>query len=91
MLAPGPNYITRLLVSDALFKITEITLRSDDYLLPKLPKPQIIAVVQGALTVNTDADPVRLNPGEFCLIPAELRTAKLTALTPVTVLHVDVA
>jgi len=91
VLAPGPNYSTRLLVNDALFKITEISIRQDDYLLSKLPKPQIIAVIAGGLTVSAGGHTLKLRPGQFCLIPAELRTTKLTAITPVTVLHVDVA
>ncbi|MFM2293948.1 MAG: hypothetical protein RLZZ350_361 [Verrucomicrobiota bacterium] len=87
----GPNYQTRLLVNDPLFKVTELTLKHSDYLLPKLPKPQILAVVQGTLNVETAHHSVELRSGQFCLIPAELRTAKLNSVAPVTLLHIAVA
>jgi mannose-6-phosphate isomerase len=87
----GPNYQTRLLVNDPLFKVTEIVLERGDFLLPKLPKPQILAVVSGTLQIESAQTKLELRAGQFCLIPAELRTAKLNSRAPATLLHVDVA
>lgn len=88
---PGPNHVTRLLVNDPLFKINEITLRQNDYNLPRLTRPQIIAVVQSNLTVKSAGGTLELVPGQFCIIPASLRTATLSAKTPATFLHVNPA
>jgi mannose-6-phosphate isomerase len=90
-LAHGPNYTTRLLVNDPLFKVNEITLRQKDYTLPRLPRPQIIGLVQGALTVKAGEHSVNLRAGQFCLVPAVLRTATLATAAPATFLHVDPA
>jgi mannose-6-phosphate isomerase len=41
---------------------------------------QIIGVVEGRLRVEHDTDPAVLDPGQFCLIPAAMKIAKITAL-----------
>ena len=87
----GPNYTTRLLVNDPLFKVSELVLTHGARLLPELLKPQIIAVVTGSLRVETPQASVELCAGQFCLLPAELRTAKLNSASPTTLLHVEVA
>ena len=88
---PGPNHITRLLVSDPLFKVNEITLRQNDYTLPRLPRPQIIGLVQGELAIKAGENSLNLRAGEFCLIPAALRTATLSTAAPATFLHINPA
>ena len=90
-LTTGPNYTTRLLVNDPLFKVSELTMTQGARLLPELPKPQILTVVSGALCVETPHTSVDLHAGQFCLLPAELRTAKLNSSAPTTLLHVEVA
>ena len=85
---PGPNHTTRLLAKDPLFTVNEITLRAQEYHLPRLPRAQIIAVIQGGLTLQAGEISLDLQPGQFCLVPAALRTATLTALTPATFLHI---
>jgi mannose-6-phosphate isomerase len=75
----GPNYTTRLLINDPLFKTNEIILRARDYILPRIPRPQIIGLISGQVTVSDGQNSVELTPGRFCLIPASVRTAKISA------------
>ena len=89
-LASGPNFNTRQLVNDPLFKVNEVTLRKDDFQLPKLPKPQIIGVAEGSVNVTGGGHAIPLQPGQFCLIPACLRTAMVSAATPATFLLINV-
>jgi mannose-6-phosphate isomerase len=81
-LAHGPNYTSRSLVNDPLFKASEITLRARDYVLPRIPRPQIIGLISGLVNVVDGPNSVALAPGQFCLIPASLRTAKVSANWP---------
>lgn len=41
---------------------------------------QIIGVVEGRLRVEHETDPVVLDPGQFCLVPAAMKCARITAL-----------
>ena len=84
----GANHTARALVNDPLFAVTEISLRANDYALPELSRPQIIAVVQGDLTIRAAGHTEALRPGQFCLLPAELRTATLTGGAPVKFLQI---
>lgn len=88
-LVHGPNFATRALVNDPLFKVGEVTLRSGEYQLPRLPKPQIIGLLEGSVTVTGGEQSVELQPGQFCLVPACLRTARITARPPSTFLMVN--
>jgi mannose-6-phosphate isomerase len=81
-LAHGPNYSTRALVNDPLFKVHEVTLRSRDFMLPRMPKPQIIGLLEGQIAVHAGEDTVELRSGQFCLVPASLLTAKVSAAAP---------
>lgn len=85
----GPNYSTRSLVNDPLFKVSEIVLRSGDYSLPRQPKPQIIGLLEGEITVTGGGHSVSLRPGQFCLVPACLFTAKVSAAAPAGFLLVN--
>lgn len=88
--AQGPTYSTRALVSDVLFKVYEINLRAYDYCLPKMPKPQIIGMVEGRAAITSgEHPPVELRAGQFCLIPACCRTAKVSTEKGCTFLLVD--
>jgi mannose-6-phosphate isomerase len=87
-LAHGPNYTTRTLVNDPLFKVSEVILRSGEYQLPRLPKPQIIGLISGHANVG-GSQPVELRPGQFCLVPACLLTAKISARQPTTLLLIN--
>jgi mannose-6-phosphate isomerase len=84
----GANRTARTLVNDPLFAVTEITLRANDYVLPELTRPQILAAVRGSLNIQAGSHSVVLQPGQFCLLPAELRTATLTGAAPATFLHI---
>ena len=88
--ASGANHTTRTLVDDPLFKVSEISLRRGDYQLPQQLRPQIIGVVKGDLTVKAGDNSLNLRAGEFCLIPAVLRTARLSAAAA-TFLQVEAA
>ena len=88
-LVPGPNYTTRLLVNDPLFNVNEVALRKQDFLLPKLTKPQIIGVTEGSVSVVAGGQPVTLRAGQFCLIPASLRTATVSSANPAMFLLVN--
>lgn len=89
-LAHGPNYASRNLVNDPLFKVSEISLRSQDYQLPRQPKPQIIGLLDGEVTVDGGPESIVLKPGQFCLVPAIARTAKISTRHPSTFLLVNV-
>ena len=87
--AQGPNYAARSLVNDPLFKVNEVTLRAGNHTLPHLPKPQIIGVLTGNVTVAGGENPLALRAGQFCLVPACLRTANISATAPATFLLVN--
>jgi mannose-6-phosphate isomerase len=82
----GPNFTTRALVNDPLFRVNEVVLSAGDYHLPRVPKPQIIGVVAGEIVVRGGMAAVPLRAGQFCLVPACLRTACIQATTPATFL-----
>jgi mannose-6-phosphate isomerase len=88
-MAHAPNFTTRTLVNDPLFKVNEVTLRSHDFQLPRMTKPQIIGLASGSVTVNAGGETVALKPGGFCLIPAALLTAKISATEPSTFLFAN--
>lgn len=88
-LVHGPNYATRALINTHLFKVGEVTLRSGDYHLPRQPKPQIIGLLEGGVSVTGGEHTVELRPGQFCLLPACLRTARITARLSSTFLLVN--
>jgi mannose-6-phosphate isomerase len=89
--AGGTNFNPRLLVDDPLFRVTEVVGAHGELVLPELAKPQILAVVSGTLRVESAAAPLELRAGQFCLLPAALRTAKLDFPAPATLLHIVVA
>ena len=82
----GPNYSSRTLVNDPLFKVHEVTLRSGEYHLARVLLPRIIGLLEGAVFVKAGENSVALRPGQFSLIPACLGTAQLIATAPATLL-----
>jgi mannose-6-phosphate isomerase len=71
----GPNFRSRLLVNDPLFRVEQFTIQSPEAI--KLPGSlmQIIGVVTGEVRVG-DSGPA-LRAGEFCLLPACLPSMEL--------------
>lgn len=75
------NASIRELVNDPLFVVESWLMHSADAVCWRKQRMQIIGVVSGSLTITSDAEvaPVELAAGQFCLVPAELRTTKLVA------------
>ncbi len=89
--ASGPNFRFRHLVQGPIFKVHETVVATSEYILMRKQQMGIIAVVNGAVTVTTDGgDPaVELFPGQFCLIPASLKTVELATRPKTTFLCVE--
>lgn len=90
-LAHGPNYTSRLLVNDPLFKVSEITLQTGVFPLPQMSTPQIIGLIDGHLSIVGGTQTVGLRPGQFCLNPACLNQTEAIAEKPVKFLLVNPA
>ena len=67
------------LVSDPLFAIEEFRAGSGAELSLKPGKPRVVAVVKGKLLVRGSSVNVSLSPGEFCLVPGEMKGGLLRA------------
>jgi mannose-6-phosphate isomerase len=78
----------RPLVRDPLFTVEALQLAAG-VVAPLKPRTmQIIACVNGQLSVEVGATSIERSPGEFCLMPASLDGATLRARTAVTLLRV---
>ncbi len=63
----------RLLVDHPLFRVEEVTTKSGAPLALPGGKCRIVGVVSGQVFVPDQTSPVRLTPGEFCLLPASVK------------------
>jgi mannose-6-phosphate isomerase len=81
----------RSLVNDPLFNVHEMTVKTREVILLREPPMRIITVVKGTVTVTSaESDlAVALLPGQFCLIPANLKAAELTTQPDTTLLCVE--
>jgi mannose-6-phosphate isomerase len=89
--ASGPNFRFRHLVQDPLFNVHAMVVETSEHILTREQQMRIIAVVKGAVTVTSDGgEPaVELLPGQFCLIPASLKTVELATKPKTTFLCVE--
>lgn len=83
------NTKSRALVRDPLFNVDAMELKSGAHNALKPKQLQIIAVVRGNVEVQNGTDKVTLDAGKFCLIPASLEKAELTAKTDTALLRVE--
>jgi mannose-6-phosphate isomerase len=86
----GPNFRFRHLVQDPLFNVHEMTVETREYILMREQQMRIIVVVKGAVTVASAGSEsiAELLPGQFCLIPASLKTVELATKPDTTFLCV---
>jgi mannose-6-phosphate isomerase len=76
--ARSGEFQVRSLVRDALFNADLIHAETADVMaLP--PQPRIVALVDGAATVTGGSRSERLQPGQFCIVPASVADAGITA------------
>ena len=76
------------LVDDPLFNVSLDEFKNGAHRSLGEDRLQIIAVVRGSFEIESGSDMVNLEAGQFCLIPAELRGAKILAKTDAALLHV---
>ena len=76
-------------MNDPLFNVEAWKLNSgaSDLLKPK--KLQIVAVTGGQIEIQTETDSIRLNAGQFCLIPACLEQTEISAKSEAALLRVE--
>ncbi len=79
----------RSLVNDPLFNVAawELAQGTSGWLKPK--QLQIVAVTAGAVEIKSGSTPVNLSAGQFCLIPASLERAEVSAKARAALLHVQ--
>lgn len=84
--------MTRCLVRSGVFEATEVhadgTHPATDF--RPAATPGLIAVVSGALKVSGGGESIRLQAGDFCLLPASLPIAQLATDLPTVILHLNV-
>ncbi len=87
----GPNFRFHHLVQDPLFNVHEMVVETSEHILIRKQQMRIIAVVKGTITVtsNSNEPAIELLPGQFCLIPASLKTVELGTKPNATYLCVE--
>jgi mannose-6-phosphate isomerase len=85
----GGDVKSRLLVTDPLFNVETLEMKTGAGLNLKPHKLQIIAVVRGQLEIEGDSTIVNLCAGEFCLVPAGLEQTKVSATSDAAWLRVE--
>jgi mannose-6-phosphate isomerase len=87
----GSYFRSRQLVQDPLFNVKEMIIETSDHILMRKQQMRIIAVVKGAVTVtsNSSEPAIELLPGQFCLIPASLKTPELETKPKTTYLCIE--
>ena len=79
----------RYLVEDPLFMVNACQLRRGGRIYFRGAGAQIIGLLQGRLLLSGNGEEVKLEPGQFCLLPAGLERTALTAEKRVEFLHVQ--
>jgi mannose-6-phosphate isomerase len=90
--ASNPNFKLRQLVHDPLFSVVEMCVDHVEHIiLPGERVARIIALANGAATIigSDDVISVELKPGQFCLIPACVRSVKIETEPQSTFLCVE--
>jgi mannose-6-phosphate isomerase len=88
-LSGDEHYKSRSLVRDELFDVDYAELKIGARSQLKPDKLQILAVVRGKIEVQNGADAVNLKAGQFCLIPAELKSTEIIAKSDAALLWVE--
>jgi len=83
------NNKSRPLVRHELFHVVSTELKNGAHTFLKPNQLQILAVTRGKIEAKSGADTVLLDAGQFCLIPAELKHAQLTAKSDTALLRVE--
>ncbi len=82
------RYSCRPLVDNPLFTVDVLKMASNGSTRLQESALTILGLLNGHLVVSDDKHPVELLPGQFCLIPAALKTVSLGAKTTASVLRV---
>jgi mannose-6-phosphate isomerase len=85
----GDAVRSRSIVHDPLFNVDNVEMKIGGRTVLAEDKLQILAVVRGKVEVQNEGNVVTLNPGQFCLIPAELEKTEVTAKSDVSLLRVE--
>jgi mannose-6-phosphate isomerase len=87
----GPNFKIHRLVQDPLFTVELINVEARDSILWGHTRTQIFAVVMGSASVTSAGNtaPVKLNAGQFCLVPSSLEAVELHAEPTCSFLRVE--
>jgi mannose-6-phosphate isomerase len=85
----GDEVKVRPLVSDPLFNVEALEMKSGASLNLKSRKLQIVAAVRGELEVQSNSASVKLSVGQFCLIPASLERTEILVNSDAASLRVE--
>lgn len=85
----GGEIKSRPLVSDPLFNVEALEMKTGAGLNLKPRQLQIIAAVRSQLDVKDGPTSVRLAAGQFCLVPASLEQTKVSAVSDAALLRVE--
>jgi mannose-6-phosphate isomerase len=85
----NPALKMRYLVDDPLFTINACQVKRGQRFYLRAPTVQILGLLRGRLLVSGGGRDLRLRPGEFALLAANLERVALTAETPVEFLQVE--
>ncbi len=85
----GQEIKTQPLVKDPLFNAEAVEMKNGARLDLKPRKLQIIAIVRGRLEVSNNSFAAGLSAGQFCLVPACLEGAGISAKAGTTLLRID--
>jgi mannose-6-phosphate isomerase len=85
----NPVLKVRYLVDDPLFRVDACMVKRGGRFHLRSDGVQVLAVLNGQLSVGKDETGVQLAPGQFVLLPASLGRVTLVAKTQVEFLHVQ--
>jgi mannose-6-phosphate isomerase len=83
------KFAVRFLVNDPLFRVDACRVKRGQRFYVRSDGIQILGVLQGCLSLKCAAHEVRLNGGQFALLPACLERVALAAESRVEYLHVQ--
>jgi mannose-6-phosphate isomerase len=77
MSAEGAEMHIQTLVEHALFNVEIVNATSVGQMDYSVEKPRIIGVVEGEIRVENEDFPINIRAGQFCLVPADQRRARI--------------
>lgn len=90
-LTRGPNFTVHHLVMDPLFSVDRFDVETGDSMLWRRAAMRIIGVVKGQVAISSPVgDSLKLQAGDFCLLPATLNAVELAAQPGTCFLQVEV-